>query len=74
MAELPQVRAERLVRALQRAGFRIDRTSASHVILECDDGRFANVPMHRGRDVPRGLLASILKTTGLTADELRKLL
>jgi predicted RNA binding protein YcfA (HicA-like mRNA interferase family) len=73
MAELPQVRAERLVRALQRAGFSIDRTSGSHVILERDDGRFANVPMHSGRDVPRGL-ASILKTTGLTADELRKLL
>jgi predicted RNA binding protein YcfA (HicA-like mRNA interferase family) len=58
MADLPQVRPDRLVRALQRAGFRIERTSGSHVILERGDGRFANVPMH----------------AGLTADELRNFL
>jgi predicted RNA binding protein YcfA (HicA-like mRNA interferase family) len=74
MGNLPQVRPDRLVRALLRAGFRIERTAGSHVILEREDGRFANIPMHAGRDVPRGLLASILKTAGMTADELRALL
>ncbi|MGH7754819.1 MAG: type II toxin-antitoxin system HicA family toxin [Vulcanimicrobiaceae bacterium] len=74
MARLPSVRSERLVRALQRAGFRIDRQRGSHAILVRDDGRFASVPMHAGRDVPRGLLARILADTGMTADELRDLL
>ena len=74
MAELPQVRPERLVRALKRAGFNVARTTGSHVILERADGCYANLPMHSGRDVPRGLLARILKTAGLTAEDLRKLL
>lgn len=71
---LPQIRPERLVRALQRAGFRIDRQRGSHAILENDEGRSVTIPMHAGRDVPRGLLAQILDDAGLTADNLRALL
>jgi predicted RNA binding protein YcfA (HicA-like mRNA interferase family) len=32
------------------------------------------VPMHAGEDLPVGTLKAILDTTGLSADELRKLL
>jgi predicted RNA binding protein YcfA (HicA-like mRNA interferase family) len=62
------------VRALQRVGFVIARTSGSHTILERQDGRFANVPVHATRDLPPGTLAAILKSAGTSADELRGLL
>jgi predicted RNA binding protein YcfA (HicA-like mRNA interferase family) len=32
------------------------------------------VPVHAGRDVPKGTLRSILSIVGMTADELQKLL
>ena len=38
------------------------------------DGRNVVVPVHAGRDMPKGTLRSILAIIGLTADELRGLL
>jgi predicted RNA binding protein YcfA (HicA-like mRNA interferase family) len=38
------------------------------------DGRTVTVPVHSGRDVPKGTLRNILAITGLTPDELQKLL
>ncbi|MDQ2680288.1 MAG: type II toxin-antitoxin system HicA family toxin [Candidatus Eremiobacteraeota bacterium] len=74
MAKLPQVRPDRLVRVLKHIGFRVDRQRGSHVTLEHEDGRAVTVPMHARRDVPPGLLSSILEAAKMTADELRALL
>ena len=38
--------------------------------MEHTDGRRAVVPMHKGRDLPKGTLRQILQTTGLSADDL----
>jgi len=59
------------VRVLLRVGFVLARQSGSHAIYERSDGRFANVPMRSG-DIPPGTLRMILKTTGVTAEELRE--
>jgi predicted RNA binding protein YcfA (HicA-like mRNA interferase family) len=74
LSRLPSVRPDRLVRALVRVGFEINRQRGSHVVLVHPDGRRAVVPMHASRDVPRGLLASILADVNMTGDELRALL
>jgi predicted RNA binding protein YcfA (HicA-like mRNA interferase family) len=74
MPPVPLVRGDRIVKALIRAGFYIDRTRGSHVILRRPDGRGTTVPVHGGRDVPRGTLRSILDELGLTVDELKDLL
>ena len=63
-----------LVRALQRAGFVIQRQSGSHIIMEHPDRRFASIPVHGKRDIPTGTLRGILVTAGLAVDELRRLL
>jgi predicted RNA binding protein YcfA (HicA-like mRNA interferase family) len=73
MPKLPILKVRELVRALERAGFRLVRQSGSHAIYERDNGRFANVPTHSG-DVPPGTLRNILKTTGISSDELLELL
>jgi predicted RNA binding protein YcfA (HicA-like mRNA interferase family) len=75
MSRLPDVSGAELVKALQRAGFAILRQQGSHVSMEKIDSAGAwrtIVPMHR--EVARGTLHDILKQTGLTRDELRKLL
>jgi predicted RNA binding protein YcfA (HicA-like mRNA interferase family) len=71
---LPSVRPAQVVRALERAGWEIDRQEVSHIVM-VKPGRAAivTVPMHR-RDIPRGTLRGILKDAGLTQEEFRKLL
>jgi predicted RNA binding protein YcfA (HicA-like mRNA interferase family) len=38
------------------------------------DGRSVVVPVHAGRDLPKGTLRNILAIVGITAGDLRKLL
>ena len=74
MPPVPAVRGDRVVRVLERAGFKIARVSGSHHVMRHPDGRGTTVPVHPGRDVPKGTLRSILADAGLTVDDLQRLL
>ncbi len=65
-------KAREVLAKLQRAGFVVRRQSGSHVVLRHQDGRQTYVAMHTG-DVPTGTFRSILKQSGLTEEEFRKL-
>jgi predicted RNA binding protein YcfA (HicA-like mRNA interferase family) len=73
---LPTVSGRRVVRALQDAGFILDRIVGSHHILAHPDDpkRAVTVPLHSNRDLKPGTLRSILRQAGLTAEEMRNLL
>ena len=73
---LPTTTGRRVVRALQNAGFVVDRIVGSHHILAHPTGpkRAVTVPVHGNRDLKPGTLRSILRQAGVTADELRNLL
>jgi predicted RNA binding protein YcfA (HicA-like mRNA interferase family) len=71
---LPAVSGAKLVKALERAGFTVIRISGSHHVMRHPDGRTVVVPVHAGRDMPKGTLRNILAIIGMTAEELRKLL
>jgi predicted RNA binding protein YcfA (HicA-like mRNA interferase family) len=72
---LPRVTADELLRALHRDGSIEVRQSGSHVILENPNksGR-AVVPRHAGVTLKLKVVADVLAQTGLTSEELRKLL
>ena len=74
MPEMPAVPGQRVVRALERAGFSVARITGSHYVLRHPDGRGTTVPVHQGRDVAKGTLRSILADTQLTIEELRQFL
>ena len=74
MPPIPSVRGDRVVRALEKAGFKLARVAGGHHVLRHPDGRGTTVPVHRGRDLAKGTLRSILADTGLTIEELRRLL
>jgi predicted RNA binding protein YcfA (HicA-like mRNA interferase family) len=74
MPPVPAVRGDRLIRALERAGFKVTRVSGSHHRLRHPDGRSTTVPVHPGRDVPKGTLRAVLQDTRLTVDDLLKYL
>jgi predicted RNA binding protein YcfA (HicA-like mRNA interferase family) len=73
-APVPAVPGIRVVRALERAGFKVARISGSHHVMRHPDGRTVAVPVHHGRDMPKGTLRNILAIVGMDADELRELL
>jgi predicted RNA binding protein YcfA (HicA-like mRNA interferase family) len=74
MPGLPIIRANQLIRALEKANFRQTRQRGSHVRLWHEDGRVVTVPVHSGQDIGRGLLRKILRDADLTVDELLELL
>ena len=60
MTQTPVVTARQLIRVLRRLGFVQTRSRGSHRRFEHPDGRKTTVPVHRGRDIPRGLLRQIV--------------
>lgn len=74
MPPVPSVSGERIVRALERAGFEVARIHGSHYILRHPDGRGTTVPVHQGRDVAKGTLRGILADIGLTVEDFQRLL
>ncbi|WP_436527294.1 type II toxin-antitoxin system HicA family toxin [Actinoplanes sp. HUAS TT8] len=70
MPPVPSLPGTRIVRALERHGFKVARISGSHHILRHPDGRGTTVPVHHGRDVAKGTLRGILNDVGLSIEEL----
>ena len=69
MPPLPSVSGMRVVRALERHGFKVARVSGSHHIMRHPDGRGTTVPVHH-RDLAKGTLRGILHDVGLTINQL----
>ena len=74
MAKLPVLKANELIRALERAGFQTVRQRGGHVRMKHPDGRIVSVPVHPGQDIGRGLLRKILRDAELTREALIGLL
>ncbi len=75
MTQTPVVTARQLIRVLRRLGFVQTRSRGSHRRFEHPDGRKTTVPVHRGRDIPRGLLRQIVTIDiGITMDDFVALL
>ena len=73
---LPQLAAREVIRALERGGFFIERSSGSHHLLvhRTDPRRRTTVAYHAGKDIPHGTLRNILRQAQLTIDEFLSLL
>ena len=72
---LPALTAREVIRALQRAGFVVSRTSGSHcrLVHATDSTRRVTVPVHTG-DLKRGTLRGIVAQAGMTVAEFLTLL
>ncbi len=75
MSKLSSLPAKEIMRALQKAEFRIARQKGSHVRLVHvrDSNRYATVAVHSG-DVPRKNVASILRQARISVEEFLALL
>lgn len=57
---IPPLPARRVIKALEKLGFRVVGQRGSHVKLRHDDGRMVIVPDHRGQDLRLGTLMKIV--------------
>jgi predicted RNA binding protein YcfA (HicA-like mRNA interferase family) len=72
MSKLPVVSGRECIRALQAAGFRIDRKRGSHVVLIKAGAIPVTVPLHD--PLKRGTLRGIVRDAGLTVADFNRLL
>ena len=72
---LPALTAREVIRALERAGFVVSRTSGSHcrLVHSSNPARKVTVPVHGG-DLKRGTLRGVISQAGLTVAEFIALL
>ncbi len=69
------LKPEELIKALEKMGFFCARKSkGSHLRYKHADGRKTTVPVHKGKDISRGLLRKILKDIDVSVQELKRLL
>lgn len=66
---LPVLKGEDVVAILKKHGFKIMRQKGSHVFLENNEGYTTVVPVHKGKDLDRGLLRKILNDCGISVDK-----
>ncbi len=74
MARLPVVSGRDLIRALEKTGYVVDRQKGSHIVLRQTSEPFRRVTVPDHKEIAKGTLRSILRHTGLTTDELVRLL
>jgi predicted RNA binding protein YcfA (HicA-like mRNA interferase family) len=72
MPKLPVISGDDFVKAIGKIGYQRDHTEGSHMILLHPSKGRLSVPRHK--ELGRGLLRALIRDTGLTHDELHKLL
>ncbi len=73
--KLPLLKPQELIRAIEKLGFSCTRKSkGSHFRYKHLDGRITTIPVHKGKDIRKGLLRKILRDVDISIEELKKLL
>ncbi len=61
MSKFPAIKGVELKKFCEVLGFKVTRQRGSHIRMKHDDGRVTSIPIHRGRDIPKGLLRKIIR-------------
>lgn len=70
MPRLPTLKVKEVLRRFIKAGFVKWRQSGSHLAMyRQSDNRTITIPVHFGKDVPRGTLRAIIREAGMSVDE-----
>jgi len=73
LPKLRPAKPDEVTQILKRLGFTRIRQSGSHAVYHHTDGRWTTVPIHRGRDLGKGILRKILKDAKISIDEFEQL-
>jgi predicted RNA binding protein YcfA (HicA-like mRNA interferase family) len=72
--KLKNVKSKAVIKALEKIGFSKARQRGSHVILKNPEGKVTVVPVHSRERLGPGILAKIIRDTGIKKEEFLKIL
>jgi predicted RNA binding protein YcfA (HicA-like mRNA interferase family) len=74
MSGLHNLKPDRVVKALERAGWTNEGQRGSHVKLTREGNpNILSIPVHKGKPIKKGLLVDQIKKAGLTVEEFLRL-
>ena len=73
MPKLRPAKPDEVTRVLEKLGFVRVHQSGSHRVYHHADGRWVTVPIHKGRDLGKGILRKIPKDAKISIDEFERL-
>jgi predicted RNA binding protein YcfA (HicA-like mRNA interferase family) len=74
MANFPSLTPEKLIKILEKKGFKFIRAKGSHQIFRnFETKKMTVVPMHK-KDLPKGTMEAILKQCGIKRSEILDLI
>ncbi len=74
MSSLHNLKPERVIKAFERAGWKVKGQKGSHVKLTKEGNRnILSIPVHKGKPIKQGLLRDQIAKAGLTVEEFLKL-
>jgi predicted RNA binding protein YcfA (HicA-like mRNA interferase family) len=74
VSALPRVSGREVVKALLTVGYEHDRQRGSHIILRHPTYPHRRIVVPDHKEIAKGTLRSIIRETGLTVDEFKKLI
>ncbi len=70
MPKIPAFKVKEVIKILEKVGFIKWRQKGSHLSMHRKkDNISLTVPIHFGRDVPKGTLRTIINQSGMTVEE-----
>jgi predicted RNA binding protein YcfA (HicA-like mRNA interferase family) len=73
MSEVPRITAREAISAFERAGFNICRQNKHAVMKKEGHPARLTIPVHSGKTLGVGLMASLIKAAGLTVEQFNDL-
>jgi predicted RNA binding protein YcfA (HicA-like mRNA interferase family) len=70
LGKLPVLSARELIKVLKRFGFYIDHQTGSHIILKNEEPPCRRITVPNHKEIAKGTLRSILRSSGITKREL----
>jgi len=64
----------KIIKLLEKIGFRRIRQKGSHIFMEHPDGRTTLVSFHKGEELGRGMIRKIMKDANLSREEFFELI
>ena len=73
MSKITVIPPPKMCAIVKKLGFILVRQKGSHAFYKHGDGRTTVIPIHKGEDLGRGMIRSILKDIEISVEEYERL-
>jgi len=74
LPKIPPISPNKLVKILEKTGFKVIRQKGSHLIMMDNKKTRIVIPMHPGKDIKPGLIRAIIREAGISRENFLTLL